>query len=72
MKATLKYNLPEENKEHLRAVRSLDLALALWEYGQYLRGQLKWGDPPDDLEAAQVEFYRVLDMYDINLEKLIE
>ena len=71
MKARLTYNLPEEDKEHLRAVRSLDMALALWDIEQYLRGVYKHGGD-FNIELARDKFYYILSEYDINLDKLLE
>ena len=71
MKAKLIYNLPEEEKEHRRAVMSLDLALALWDIGEYLRGVDKW-DTGDDIEKIRKRFYEILEEYDINIDHLIE
>ena len=39
MEATLKFNLndPDDKMAHLRCVKSLDMALALWEIGTNLK-----------------------------------
>lgn len=71
MKARLTYNLPEEEKDHLRAVKSLDLALALWDIEQYIRSVYKHG-LGDDIEKIRDNFYTILSKHDINLDKLME
>lgn len=71
MKATLRYNLPEEEKDFLRAAKALDLALTLWDIQQYLRGVDKW-NTGDDIEKIREKFYDILNEHDINLDKLIE
>ena len=71
MKATLKFDLPDEDNDHRRAVKALDLALALWGIDDYLRGIEKW-ERGYDIEGIRAEFYSILEKYDINLDKLIE
>tara|TARA_R100001460_G_scaffold18391_3_gene38991 strand:- start:468 stop:662 length:195 start_codon:yes stop_codon:yes gene_type:complete len=44
MKATLKYDLPDEQEEFDIAVKSRDYYNQLWEIDEYLRGLLKHGD----------------------------
>ena len=58
-------------KDHLRAVKSLDLAMSLFDVEQYLRGVDKH-ETGDDIEKIREEFYRILNKHDINLENLIE
>lgn len=43
MEATLKFNLPDESIEFKTAVHSADLATALWDYNQKLRGIVEYG-----------------------------
>lgn len=71
MKAILEYDLPDEEKLHLMAVRSFDLAMALWDVDQYLR-KVDRHDTGDDIEKIRDTFYDILTAYDINLNKLIE
>jgi aspartate aminotransferase-like enzyme len=44
MKATLEFNLPEDNNEHLRAIHSGEAWTALYEIDHMLRHILKYGD----------------------------
>ena len=46
MKATLKFDLNEQDDvlAHKRCVKSLDMAIALWEVDQYLRSESKYKD----------------------------
>ena len=71
MKAILEYSLPEEEKEHLRATKSSDLALALWDIEQYLREIYKW-KREYDIETIRNHFYSILADHDINLDNLME
>ena len=45
MKATLKYDLPDEKEEFDIAVKSREYYCQLWEIDQHLRSLLKHGDP---------------------------
>lgn len=71
MKAKLTYKLPKEEKEHLRAVKSLDLSLALWQIEQYLR-DIEKNDKEYHIVNIRETFYDILGKYDINLDNLIE
>lgn len=42
MKATLEFNLPEEEREFQLASKGLSIASALWNYDQYLRNEVKY------------------------------
>jgi hypothetical protein len=42
MKATLTFNLPEDNEEFNRAVKSADYYVCLFEFYQYLKREIKW------------------------------
>ncbi len=71
MKAQLTYNMPEDRLEFDRAIRADDMASALWNISQYLRGVDKY-ETGDDIEKIRETFYDILTQYDINLDKLIE
>ena len=72
MKAILKYDLPEDQSDYFRAVHSLDIVMALWDYSQYLRGIEKYQDETPDIEELRKRFYDILDDNNINLDKLIQ
>lgn len=65
MKAKIIFDLPEEQKDFLRAVKALDLGLALWETEQLFRKHGKFAGQGE-------EFYDILDKYNIDLEELAE
>lgn len=44
VKATLEFNLPEDNVEFKDATNGTSWKLTLWEMDQYLRSQLKYND----------------------------
>lgn len=80
-KAILEYNLDERDdiEAHLRAVKSLDMALALWDMDQYLRAKMKYGNNDSELsddaykalEDAREELREFMSSRGINLDELI-
>ena len=76
MKATLRYDLSDTDqvKEHLRAVKSLDLAIAIWDMKQAFRTKLKGDLSEHDYElyeGIQNKFFEILEENNINLDELI-
>ena len=78
-KAILEYNLddPQDREAHLRAVKSTDLALALWDMDQHLRSKTKYAPdsmPPEAYEAlleARDRLRQIMSEYSIDLEELM-
>ena len=52
MKATLTFDLPEENDEHSYAVNGWRYALVLNDLNEWLRTQIKHGEMKDGARAA--------------------
>lgn len=79
MKATLEFNLDEHDDQiaHLRSIKSVDLALSLWDMDQYLRGKIKHA--PDsmsdetykELQEARQKFLHILEQRSIDLDELL-
>lgn len=72
MKATLTFNLPEEQSEFNDAVRGTDYLYALNKIREYLRSELKYNEQLTDLERkafekVREEFNGILTDNDINL-----
>ena len=71
-KATLKFNLPEENAEHKLAVNAGNYYAVLWDIDQYLRGKLKHGGLAESeyvvLEKTRNELYDLLNTYNVTLD----
>ena len=42
MKAILKFNLPEDNQEFELAAKASKMYCTLWEFDQWLRGEIKY------------------------------
>ena len=80
MKATLEYNLddPDDSMSFDRAAKSLNLALALWEFRSVLRSKLKYqsdtmsDDTYKELENLQEEFFDILNNNGVQLDSLVQ
>lgn len=77
-KAILEFDLnePEDIEAHKRAIKSLDLVLALWDIEQYLRSQIKYNESLtqeayDALEKVRDEYYAILNKYNISHDELM-
>ena len=77
MKATLDFNLDDSDdaRAHLRAVKALDMALALWDMQQYFRGKLKHGELSNDADSALSNardiLREIMSDHSIDLDELI-
>ena len=73
MKATLEFNLPEDQAEHYCAIKGADMLNVLWELKAELRGMLKYGELPDKqyeiVEKIQDFLLSSLNDNDVNLDK---
>jgi len=78
-KATLEYNLSDidDTYAHKRAVKSLDLALALWEITHNTKKGLEWSmegkeiDKYDALELVFEKIHEIISENNIDLDDLI-
>jgi hypothetical protein len=81
MKATLSYNLndPDDRMAHMRAVKSLDMASALFEITQNLRKKVirrfedddKEYDEFDGIQEVFDRIYEILEDNNIDIDELI-
>ena len=73
MKATLEFNLPEDQAEHYCAIKGADMLNVLWELKAELRAMLKYGELPDTqydiVEKIQDFLISSLNDNEINLNK---
>jgi len=66
MKAELIFNLPEDQNEFKMAVEASDMAIAIWDFKQYLRNELKYKcddksiEYIEALDAVQEKFFEIL------------
>jgi hypothetical protein len=75
MQAKLIFDLdnPDDQMAHLRCVKSLDMALVIWEFIRNSRKKLEdreFKDGYEAIEATYEEFYNLLEEHDINIDKL--
>jgi hypothetical protein len=79
-KAILEYDLndPDDNMAHLRAVKSLDMALVLWEMAYNAKKSLQYDiegkkieDPYEALDLAFEKLWEELNERGINLDHLV-
>lgn len=73
MKATLEFNLPEDDAEFYCATKGTDMLNALFEIEIELRKLYKYEELNEDewnmVEKIRASFYEILDRNDINLNK---
>lgn len=71
MKAKLIFNLQDldERKEHLRCVKSLDMACALFELANNLHRRKEYQTPEEVLEQV---YKIIVEEYDLNIDELID
>ena len=76
----LKYDLNDfdDRMAHLRAVKSLDMAMALWDITHNTKKGLEWsmeGKEIDKYEALEMVFdkiYEILEEHNIKMDDLIK
>jgi hypothetical protein len=75
MKAILKFDLSDidEKDEHFRCIKSLDMALALYQIGEKLNDTLDTSEDGQTINGVklQQDIQDIFADYDINLDKLI-
>ena len=77
--AVLKFDLNDMDDKiaHLRAVKSLDMALALWSIVHNTKKSLEWSfegkeiDKYEALELVYEKIHEILEEYNINTDELI-
>ena len=71
MKATLEFDLPDDNEEYHMANKGSDMYSAMWDFSNYLRSIYKHGndfkDAEDAVEKIRERFYEELSNEDISL-----
>jgi hypothetical protein len=78
-KAILEFNLDEQDDQvaHMRALKSTDLALSLWDIDQYLRSQTKYAADSISPEVftclidIRDKLHEIMSNHSINLDELI-
>jgi hypothetical protein len=78
-KAKIKYDLNDvdDRMAHLRAVKSLDMALALWDITHNTKKGLEWSLEGKDIDKYEVlemvfeKIYEILDEHNVRTDELI-
>ena len=77
--AILKYDLNDSDDAmaHMRAVKSLDMALALWDITHNTKKRIEWSLESKELNKYEIldlvyeRIYEILDEHNIKLDDLI-
>lgn len=73
MKATIEFNLPEDQHDWDNAVNANAMYLALWDLSQELRTLWKYEELSEEewnmVERIRDKFYEILSEHNINLDK---
>lgn len=71
MEGILKFNLPEEREDFDLACKASKYSITLWEIDQWLRGELKHGELPNEtykaFEIVRKKVWEIASENDINL-----
>lgn len=78
-KAILEFDLnePDDIQEHRRVIKSLDLALAIWDIVHNTKKGLEWSldekevDKYETLEMVYDRIHEILNQYHIDIDDLI-
>lgn len=76
MKATLSFNLPDDEAAFRLANKASDYAAALWDIAQWLRHQLKYNDTAytedqqKTLESVREMFFGQLESHGVSLDDI--
>jgi hypothetical protein len=72
MRASLQFNLPDDQREFDLAIQSPKAQSFLWDFSQQLRSWRKYGhsfkDADDALDQIREEFYRLLNQHGVNID----
>lgn len=69
MKATLEFNLPEDECNFKIASNAMNWALVCWDLDGYLRGLIKHGGK-DELQPIRDHLHDLLNDYNLNLDMI--
>jgi hypothetical protein len=72
MKATLEFDLPEDQREYEVAIQAPRSQSFLWDFSNQLRSWVKYHhnftSADDALDKIREEFYRLLNEHNINID----
>ena len=64
-KAVVTYDTKEDME---RALKADDTFSFIWDFQQYLRGQWKYGNPPDDIQVIYDKWFETLRDHSIDMD----
>jgi hypothetical protein len=72
--AILKYDLNDHDDKmaHLRAVKSLDMALALWQILYNTRKEMLYSIEAKEMKGEEISAYDAIDLYRAHLGEIAE
>lgn len=72
MKITIEFNLPDESHEHEMFLQSPNMHSTLWDFKQYLRSEIKYGEHDDQeyemLEKIREKFFEIMESHKCIIE----
>lgn len=75
MRATLSFNLddPEQSLEHFRCIKSLDMALFIWDFAAKLRYLTDTSEDGKYIDEAHIweKWQELMNSYDLNIDRLV-
>ena len=78
MKAILEFNMDEidDVTSHKRAIKSLDMILALSDFDNHLRSELKYNDnlsevEYDLLDKTREKLYQIMNDHNVSIDELL-
>jgi len=74
MKAILEYDLndSDDRMAHLRAVKSTDMALALWQILYNTRKEMLYGIEAKEMKGEEISAYAAIELYREKLGEIAE
>lgn len=73
MKAILEFNLPEDNHDFQASINGIKYQSAIWDYDQWLRSEMKYGELPNETykayETCRKELRKILEEDNIQIEQ---
>ena len=70
MKARLTFKLPKDQEDYDRANAAMSLCSFIHDFDNYLRGQYKYAEEPDDIEKIREKWYEIMRSENIDMDKI--
>jgi len=69
MKAVLEFILPEDEGEHYHAVNGGKAFLAMWDFDQWLRNEIKYSGE-DSYQRVREQFRNIINEYNLTIDEV--